>query len=181
MKKICAVLLLLGMILTCNIAYAVDAFDIHIRYAQQIWKYMDQVERSNKPKYLGYEYCGPDGEDFGLPEHLYSLVYKTSTTVVVVNYSDKQLKNTVGAPYFLTTSPAHNIGKIKVGGSAKSLAKSIFTKQNKNHYQSFYDGHTINVYCNNKGIITSIEWIDEAPIASTAMEFIKGKRKANLK
>ncbi|MBR1437716.1 MAG: hypothetical protein IJ587_04190 [Synergistaceae bacterium] len=169
------------MILTCNIAYAADAFDIHIQYAKQIWKYMDQVVSSNKPRYLGYEYYGPDEGDFGFPEQIYSLVYKTSTTSVVVNYYDKQLKQPAGAPYFITTNLAHSIGKIKVGGSVKSLAKSIFVKQNKKHYQSFYDGHVINIYCNNKGIITSIEWIDEAPIASTAMEFIKGKRKANLK
>ena len=152
------------------------------QYVKQLVKYMEQIARSVKPSYIGYEYYGPDAEDYDCPEQIYSLVYRNKTSTLVINFYDKNLREMGAWPYFSTTYPAHSIGNIKVGASMNVLKKSTFYKiDNSRHYQSFYDGSVINVYYNKKGIITRIEYRYEEPVADDAMKFINGKVKANLK
>lgn len=176
MKKILAVLLLLGMIFSCNIGYASTKGQIFT----QVDNCMEHFVRSNKAKYLGHEYF----DDFmGDPIDIYSLAYKDNKTSVIVDYYDSSLKQGGAWPYFSTTNPVYVVAGLKVGNSIKALTKSQnFYKNKGNKYSSDYEGGVLHFHYNKKGIITRIEYIyDDEPVASSAMDFIRGKRKANLK
>lgn len=163
-----------------------DEFFAFHRYCEQLYKYMEQFQKSQKPVYLGYEYLGPDEGDFGLPEEIYSLAYKDGMTTLVCNYYDRGLKKEGAWPFFYTTNPKHAIDDIRVGGSINAAKKSGNFHRDpkmKNHYATLYiDGAMIHVFCNNKGIITAIKIVyGDEPIAQPTLDFINGKVGPNLK
>ena len=153
MRKIFALVILITVIFTCNWAYAASTEQIFT----QVGNCMNNFMRSNRPKYLGHEYFD---EFMGDPLDIYSLVYKTNNTSLVVNYYDRNLQQVGAWPYFSTTSPSYVIAGLKVGNSTKALAKSRnFYKNKGNKYSSDYEGGVLNFYYNKKGIITRIEYI----------------------
>lgn len=175
MRKILALTLLIAVLFTCNIAYASTKEQIFT----QVGNCMEKFQRANKPKYVGHEYFP---EFMGDPLDIYSVVYKTNTTSLVINYYDRNLRQVGAWPYFSTTSPSYVIAGMQVGNSTKALAKSKnFYKNKGNKYSSDYEGGVLHFHYNKKGIITRIEYIyDDEPVASPAWNFINGKVNANL-
>lgn len=178
----CVMLTFLFSLVFVDVSYAIDRIALHNQYVEQIGNYVEQIQRTQKPKYLGYEYFGSDESGFDLPEEIYSLAYKDGTTTIVRNYYDRSLKQAGACPFFYTTNPNYRIKDIRVGGSISVLKKSpIFRRNGKDKYTSEYDAFPIHVYYNQKGIITAIKaGYAEEPMAEQIINFVNGKVGPNL-